>query len=62
MSFLDANPDEYEVVLTPNASGGLGIVSNCYSFNGKRLLLTEDSHMSVVGMASSAADQGGQVT
>lgn len=62
LSFLDASPDEYEVILTPNASGGLGIVSNCYSFSGKRLLLADDSHMSVVGMGSSARRQGGEVT
>lgn len=49
--FFAADPDEYEVIFTPNASGALKLVAESYPFAaGSRFLLTADNHNSVHGM------------
>ena len=51
MTFFKADPAEYEVVFTANASQALKLVGESYPFRpGGRLLLTYDNHNSVNGI------------
>ncbi len=51
LAFLDAPPEEYEVVFTANASQALKLVGESYPFGrGDRFLLTFDNHNSVNGI------------
>jgi selenocysteine lyase/cysteine desulfurase len=61
LEFLDADADIYEVIFTPNASGGLKIVTDNYPFDNKRLIVAMDAHNSVNGMACTARRAGGVV-
>ena len=60
--FFHADPDEYEIVFTPNASGALKLVAESYGFGpGSRLLLTADNHNSVHGMREYAHARGAEM-
>ena len=51
LELLDADPDEYVVILTPNASGAMRLVGESFPFNANsRLVLSADNHNSVNGI------------
>lgn len=55
LGFLDADPAEYEVVFTANASSAMRILAEAFPFRrGSRLVLTADNHNSVNGLRVSA--------
>ncbi len=63
LKFFNADPAEYDVVFTPNASGALKIVGESYPFGpGGQYLLTFDNHNSVNGIREFAHAKGAQVT
>jgi molybdenum cofactor sulfurtransferase len=56
LAFFRADPDEYEVVFTLNATGALKLVGEAYPFeSGSRFVLTADNHNSVNGIREYAA-------
>ena len=58
LDFFNAREDYY-CVFTPNASGALKIVGECYPFdNNSQLLLLADNHNSVNGIREYAANKG----
>jgi len=62
LRFFDADPDEYEVVFTPNATGALKLVGEAYPFEpGSRFVLTADNHNSVNGIREFAAAHGAEI-
>jgi selenocysteine lyase/cysteine desulfurase len=62
LRFFHADPREYAVIFTQNASGALKIVAESYPFGpGSRLLLTADNHNSVNGLREFAAAKGASV-
>ena len=51
LRFLDADPAQYEVVFTANASSAIRILADAFPFRaGSRLVLTADNHNSVNGL------------
>lgn len=63
LKFFNADPQEYLVILTPNASGALKLVGESYPFNqDSHYLLTFDNHNSVNGIREFAHHAGAQVT
>lgn len=51
LEFFNADPEEYVLIFTSNASGALKLVGESYPFEaGDRFLLTFDNHNSVVGI------------
>ena len=55
LRFLDADPNEYDVCFTANASGALHLVGEAYPFaRGSQLVLAADNHNSVNGMRTFA--------
>ena len=61
LAFFNAGPD-YSAIFTPNATGALKHVGECYPFTpGSRLLLTADNHNSVNGIREFAAARGARV-
>ena len=63
LQFFNANPDEYTVIFTQNASGALKLVGESYPFEpGSRYLLTFDNHNSVNGIREFAHAKGAEVT
>ena len=62
LKFFNADPDEYLVIFTPNASGALKLVGESYPFANGRYLLTFDNHNSVNGIREFAHARGAQVT
>jgi molybdenum cofactor sulfurtransferase len=59
LAFLNASPDEYVVIFTPNASGALRLVGEAYPFQpGGQLLLSADNHNSVNGIREFARAKG----
>ena len=59
MKFFNADPAEYGVIFTPNASGALKLVGESYPFQpGGRFLLTYDNHNSVNGIREFARRHG----
>lgn len=51
LGYFDADPEEYMVVFTSNASGAIKLVAEAYPFGPcTRLILGEDSHNSLHGM------------
>jgi selenocysteine lyase/cysteine desulfurase len=63
LAFFNADPAEYAVVFTPNASGALKHVGECYPFSpGGRFLITFDNHNSVNGIREFARARGARVT
>jgi selenocysteine lyase/cysteine desulfurase len=62
LEFFDADPDEYFVCFTANASAALKLVGEAYPFaEGSRFLLTADNHNSVNGIREYAAARGAAV-
>ncbi|HEX6749127.1 MAG TPA: aminotransferase class V-fold PLP-dependent enzyme [Longimicrobium sp.] len=62
LRWFDADPAEYEVVFTPNATGALRLVGEAFPFApGSRLLLSADNHNSVNGIRELAARRGAEV-
>jgi molybdenum cofactor sulfurtransferase len=63
LRFFHADPEEYDVIFTQNASGALKLVGESYPFGpGSRYLLTFDNHNSVNGIREFAHARQGQVT
>ncbi|HSR14120.1 MAG TPA: aminotransferase class V-fold PLP-dependent enzyme [Gemmatimonadales bacterium] len=63
LRYFNALPDEYFAIFTPNASGALKHVGECYPFGaGARYLLTFDNHNSVNGIREFARSRGAAVT
>jgi molybdenum cofactor sulfurtransferase len=55
LKFCKADPSEYEVIWTANASGGLRVVGECYPFTRKSAFLyAPDCHNSVLGITEFA--------
>jgi selenocysteine lyase/cysteine desulfurase len=62
LEFFGANPSEYEVAFTSNASGALKLVGESYPFSpSRKFLLTWDSHNSVNGIREFAKQKGSEV-
>ncbi|MFD8571123.1 aminotransferase class V-fold PLP-dependent enzyme [Streptomyces sp. NPDC059639] len=64
LRFLDADPAEYTVVFTANASQAVKLVGEAYPFHGRTgpaLLLTQDNHNSVNGVREFARAAGARV-
>ncbi|MFF7470859.1 aminotransferase class V-fold PLP-dependent enzyme [Streptomyces sp. NPDC008092] len=56
---FNADPDEYAVVFTPNATGALRLVGEAYPFSrGGRLVMSLDNHNSVNGLREYARARG----
>jgi len=63
LRFFNADPAEYVVIFTQNASGALKLVGESYPFQpGDRYLLTFDNHNSVNGIREFAHAKGAEVT
>ncbi|MCX6067501.1 MAG: aminotransferase class V-fold PLP-dependent enzyme, partial [Chloroflexi bacterium] len=63
LKYFNADPAEYDVIFTANASGALKIVGEAYPFgDGDQYLLTFDNHNSVNGIREFAHGKGAQVT
>lgn len=63
LAFLDADPGEYEVVFTPNATGAAKLVGEGYPFRrGSRFVLSADNHNSVLGIRLFARNAGAHVS
>ena len=63
LKFFDADPAEYDVIFTNNASGALKLVGESYPFaKGGHYLLTFDNHNSVNGIREFAHARGAEVT
>lgn len=63
LEFFHADPQEYEVIFTANASGALKLVGESYPFEpGSRYLLTFDNHNSVNGIREFARARGAEVS
>jgi molybdenum cofactor sulfurtransferase len=63
LEFFKADPDEYDVIFTQNASSALKLVGESYPFApGSTYLLTFDNHNSVNGIREFAHVRGAQVT
>lgn len=63
LHFFHADPGEYDVIFTQNASGALKLVGESYPFGpGARYLLTFDNHNSVNGIREFAHAHGAEVT
>jgi len=62
LDFFDADPDEYCVCFTANASAALRLVGEAYPFkDGSRFLLSADNHNSVHGIREYAEQRGATV-
>ncbi|MFD5428802.1 aminotransferase class V-fold PLP-dependent enzyme [Streptomyces sp. NPDC127084] len=60
---FDADPAEYAVVFTPNATGALRLVGEAYPFSRRsRLVLLMDNHNSVNGLRQFARARGARTT
>ncbi len=63
LRFVDAPPDEYEVVFTGNASAAIKLVGESYPFAaGGAYVLAEDNHNSVNGVREFARRAGARIT
>jgi molybdenum cofactor sulfurtransferase len=63
LQFFNADPTEYVVIFTQNASGALKLVGESYPFEpGSRYVLTFDNHNSVNGIREFAHAKGAEVT
>jgi molybdenum cofactor sulfurtransferase len=63
LQFFNADPAEYTVIFTQNASGALKLVGESYPFEaGGHYLLTFDNHNSVNGIREFAHAKGAEVT
>ena len=62
LRFFDADPSQYDLVFTANASGAIRVLAESFPFRtGSRLVLTADNHNSVNGLRLAAADRGATV-
>jgi len=62
LDFFRADPDEYAVIFTANASAALKLVGESYPFApGSRLALLEDNHNSVNGIRMYAERRGAEI-
>ena len=62
LRFFDADPTDYEVIFTANASGAIRILAESFPFDsGSRLILTADNHNSVNGLSVAACRRGASV-
>ncbi|HUN22795.1 MAG TPA: aminotransferase class V-fold PLP-dependent enzyme [Anaerolineales bacterium] len=62
LDFFRADPSEYDVIFTANASGALKLVGESYPFaEGGQYLLTFDNHNSVNGIREFAHARGAEV-
>ena len=62
LSYFNAGADDYILVFTQNASGGLKLVGESFPFSpGSRLLLTFDNHNSVNGIREFARAKGAEI-
>ncbi|KAI7949460.1 hypothetical protein MJO28_008281 [Puccinia striiformis f. sp. tritici] len=62
LSFIDANPNVYDVIWTSNATGALKILAEGYPYQaGQSLVMSVDSHNSVNGMRAFADRAGAKV-
>jgi len=63
LKFFNADPAEYDVIFTANASAALKLVGESYPFaKGGHYLLTFDNHNSVNGIREFAHARGAEVT
>lgn len=63
LEYFKADPAEYDVIFTANASGALKTVGESYPFSGgDQYLLTFDNHNSVNGIREFAHSKGANVT
>jgi len=61
LDFFDADPDDYTVVFTSNASAALKLVGESFPFRaGSRFTLLEDNHNSVQGIRIYAEARGAE--
>ena len=58
LRFLNADPNEYEVIFTPGASGAIRIMQH-FLFDGGELLMTADNHNTVNGLREDVRRYGG---
>lgn len=62
LEYFRADPNEYDLIFTANASAALKLVGEAYPFTaGSRFLLTFDNHNSVNGIREFAASRGAHV-
>lgn len=62
LGFFNADPREYDLVFTANASGAMRILAEAFPFRaGSRLILTADNHNSVNGLGVPARRRGALV-
>ena len=62
LEFFAADPAEYDVVFTANASGAFRLVGEAFAFRpGSRLVLSADNHNSVNGIREMARSRGADV-
>jgi selenocysteine lyase/cysteine desulfurase len=63
LEFFSADPGEYEVVFTANASGAFRLVGEAFPFSGgSRFVLSPDNHNSVNGIRELAHARGATVS
>jgi len=63
LSFFNADPSEYDVVFTMNASGALKLIGESYPFEaGSCYLVSYDNHNSVNGIREFARRAGADIT
>ena len=61
--FFNADPAEYDVIFTPNASGALKLVGESYPFDeNSHYLVSADNHNSVNGIREFANSRGAKVS
>lgn len=59
LQHFNADPEEYAVVFTPNATGAARLIGEGYQFKrGSRLVLTSDNHNSINGLREFAKKSG----
>jgi selenocysteine lyase/cysteine desulfurase len=62
LGFFAADPADYEVIFTANASGALRVVGEAFAFRrGSRYVLSVDNHNSVNGIREVARSRGADV-
>src|SRR6185295_13319415 len=55
LQLFDADPDQYEVIFTANASAAIRILAEAFPFSRRsRLVMTADNHNSVNGLRLAA--------
>lgn len=63
LRFVAADPEEYECIFTPNASGAIRLVGEAFPFGHRRpLVLSADNHNSVNGVREFARRAGAATT